>query len=383
MEQRPRPRVHTRQRQALAPRCPRARARALGLGASAFALVLGLRLLFGTSTAAAQSAALSVTVTDGADVAEPGRGLTLQILARNAGPADAVGAQLKGALAVTPAEAAGELTVFWRCSTAAPDPSIPMPPVPEVGRDNVATTATVPVDGVLSCLVFVEVPRTGVSSLRYTAQLVPPAALTDPDPQDNQAVDVTTIRPSADLQLTVRGLPSAPISGQVLSFAVGVRNVGPSPATNVRLDIDKPPGAHIDQPPTGPGWSCTDLVLRFRCTRPELPLFQISELLLSLLPDAAAASIALGAGGAADETDPVPGDNAAVTELPIEWRDGKARSPTFSGGGFGCAVAPGRHAPGGGGLGSLILTMTLVGWALPRRRNNQQRKRGLPCDETF
>lgn len=373
----------TRRRQALALQSPRARGPRVRLALAALTTALW-GLLCDPPLAAAQSAALSVTVTDGVDVADPGRGLTLSVVARNAGPGNAAATQLMGSLAVTPAVAANTLTVYWRCSTTAPTPGIAVDPQPEVGRDDLSTTASLPAGGTLSCLVFVEVPRTGVTGLRYTAQVAASGAVTDPYPQDNEASDVTQVRSSADLQLSVRGVPSAPIAGQVLSFVVGARNIGPQTATNVRLDLDKPPGAHIDQAPRGDGWSCTEQTASFRCVRDQLPVYQISEVQIALLPDAAASRIALGATGAADESDPTPSDNAAVAELPIEWRDGKARLPTLSGGGFGCAISTSRarSAPGSGtAIG--ILTLILAGSALPRRRKNQQRKRGLPCDEFF
>lgn len=379
MKHGPRPRGLTRRRQALAPWGPRARELRV------FALLAILWGLLGDPPlAAAQSAALSVTVTDGVDVAEPGRGLTLSVVARNAGPGNAAGTKLLGSLAVTPAEAANTLTVYWRCSSTAPTPSVPVDPQPEVGRDDLETTVSLPADGALSCLVFVEVPRTGVTGLRYTAQVVTSDSVTDLYPQDNEAIDVTAVRSSADLQLSIRGLPSTPIAGQVLSFLVGARNIGPQIATNVRVDVDKPPGAHIDQAPRGDGWICTERATSFRCVRDQLPIYEISEVLISLLPDAAATRIAIGASGAADESDPAPSDNAVVAELPIEWRDGKARMPTLSGGGFGCTVAGTRSAPmDGSGPAIGLLTLILAGWALPRRRQNQQRKRGLPCDESF
>lgn len=380
MDHRPRPLGLTRRQQTLARKDPFAR-RLRVVGRLALS-VLFCGLLCAPALAAAQSAALSVTVTDGADVADPGRGLTLSVVARNAGPGDAAATQLKGSLAVTPAVAADTLTVYWRCSSTAPTPGIAADPQPEVGRDDLETTVSLPAGGTVSCLVFVEVPRTGVTGLRYTAQVATSGAVTDPYPQDNEAIDVTQIRSSADLQLTVRGLPSAPIAGQVLSFVVGARNIGPQTATNVRVDLDKPPGAHIDQAPRGDGWSCTEHTTSFRCVRDELPIYEISEVQISLLPDAAATRIALGASGAADESEPTPSDNAAVAELPIEWRDGKARMPTLSGGGFGCAVAKMRSAPTSG-IAIVLLTLILAGGALSRRQQNQQRKRGLPCDETF
>lgn len=377
MKHRPRPWEFTRRRQALALKDPRARGlRLLGR------LALFCGLLGAPPLAAAQSAALSVTVTDGVDVADPGRGLTLSVTARNAGPGDAAGTQLKGSIEVTPAAAANTLTVYWRCSSTAPTPSVSIDPQPAVGRNDLETIASLPAGGTLSCLVSVEVPRTGITGLRYTAQVATAGTVTDPYPQDNEAVDVTQVRSSADLQLSVRGLPSAPIAGQILSFVVGTRNIGPQTATNVQLDVDKPPGAHIDQAPRGDGWSCTERATRFRCVRDELPLYQISEVQIALLPDAAATRIVLGASGAADESDPTPSDNTAVAELPIEWRDGKARMPTLSGGGFGCAVLAARSAPASGpAIG--LLTLIFVGRTLARRRQNQQRKRGLPCDESL
>lgn len=334
------------------------------------ALVAGLVV---SRSAAAQTAALSVTVTDGVDVIEPGRQLSLRVVAHNAGPGDAVGAELTGQL-----EAAPEVTVFWLCSGAAPDPGVPVKPNPDVGRNDLATTVTLPAGGSITCTVSLDVPRTTTGELRYTAQILAPAAVTDPNPADNQAVDTTRVQATADLQVAVRGLPSAPISGQVLTFVVSTRNLGPSPATAITVDIDQPPGAFIDQPPTGPGWRCSDRGATFRCQLDELPSFSVSELYLALLPAPAAARVAVGASAGSAADDPSPTDNTAVAQLYIDWQEGKARMPTLAGGGFGCSLAPvaARGAPA-----ACLFTLTLgavAGGALIRRRRHQHSQRGLP-----
>lgn len=337
------------------------------------ALVTGLVL---ARSAAAQTAALSVTVTDGVDVTEPGRQLSLRVVAHNAGPADAVGAQLTGHL-----EAAPEVTGFWLCSGAAPGPGVPVKPSPDVGRDDLATTVTLPAGGSVTCTVSVDVPRTITGELRYTAQILTPAAVTDPDPADNQAVDTTRVQATADLQVAVRGLPSAPISGQVLTFVVSTRNIGPSPATDVTVDIDQPPGAFIDQPPTGPGWRCSDRGTTFRCQLDELASFGVSELYLAILPAPAAARVAVGASVGSAAGDPSLSDNTAVAQLDIDWQEGKARMPTLAGGGFGCSLAPVAARRPGGASAACLSTLTLgavAGWALIRRRRHQHSQRGLP-----
>ncbi|MFO0576364.1 MAG: hypothetical protein U1A78_20360 [Polyangia bacterium] len=329
-----------------------------------------------SGSVAAQTAALSVTVTDGIDVTEPGRQLSLRVVAHNAGPADAVGAQLQGHM-----EAAPEVTVYWLCSGAAPDPGVPVKPSPDVGRDDLATTMTLPAGGSVTCTVSVDVPRTITGELRYTAQILAPAAVTDPDPADNQAVDTTRVQATADLQVAVRGLPSAPVSGQVLTFVVSTRNLGPSPATAITVDIDQPPGAFIDQPPTGPGWSCSDRGTTFRCQLGELPSFSISELYLAILPAPEAARVAVGASAGSAVNDPSPSDNTAVAQLDIDWKAGKARMPTLAGGGFGCSLASVATGRPGGAPAACLLTLTLgavAGGALIRRRRHQHSQRGLP-----
>jgi uncharacterized repeat protein (TIGR01451 family) len=343
-------------------------------------------LLFGLAgsgpLAAQEVAALSVTVTDGVDVTEPGRQLSLRVVAHNAGPADAASAQLVGHL-----DAPAGVTVFWLCSGAAPDPGVPVKPSPDVGRGDIMTTVTLPAGGSVTCNVSVDVPRTVVGDLKYTAQLKAPATVTDPEPADNQAVDTTRVQATADLQVAVRGLPSAPVSGQVLTFVVSTRNLGPSPATAVTVDIDQPPGAFIDQPPTGPGWRCSDRGTTFRCQLDELPIFSVSELYLAILPAPTAARVALGASAGSAADDPSPSDNTAVAELAISWQDGKARMPTLAGGGFGCSLAPAAlaelAAPAENGrargtFATYLFTLGAVaGGALLRRRRHQHSQRGL------
>lgn len=366
MKQRPRPWVRTRRPFVLP-----------------LALMAWLWLLGAPAPAAADTAALSVTVT-GVDVAQPGQTVSLRVMARNDGPAEAAGVVLSGELA--PSTDTGEVDSFWTCAAADPAPAGTPGPQPELGIDDLATTLTLPAGGVVSCQVSVQTLRTFVGELRYTARLTAPGTVTDPDPSDNEAVARTQVPATADLQLAVRGLPSAPISGQVVSFVVSVRNVGPSTARGLRLDIDKPAGALLDPPtgqaPTGPGWSCEDRGTTFRCTLPELPIFEVSELLLALLPGAEAARVTVGARIAADTIEPVPADNVALAELPIEWREGKARIPVLTGGGFGCSLSGSRSRPGTGPI-STSITLALVGCVFFRRRRIQPSPtRGLPCDES-
>ena len=75
-----------------------------------------------------------------------------------------------------------------------------------------------------------------------TSTLVNTATISSdtPDPDSNTFTERTPVNTAADLALTKTGTPSPVFHGQVLTYTVTIRNLGPDPAVDVRLDDTLP-----------------------------------------------------------------------------------------------------------------------------------------------
>jgi uncharacterized repeat protein (TIGR01451 family) len=70
---------------------------------------------------------------------------------------------------------------------------------------------------------------------------------TDPNPVNDQVTSVTTVTPSADLEITMTANPGTPPgarAGEILTYRLKVTNNGPSPATNVEVVDELPLNAN-------------------------------------------------------------------------------------------------------------------------------------------
>ncbi len=64
----------------------------------------------------------------------------------------------------------------------------------------------------------------------------------DPDPTNNSSTERTPIEPDADLEIVKTDGPDPVDVGEDLTYTLDVRNLGPSPATEVEVTDDLPPG---------------------------------------------------------------------------------------------------------------------------------------------
>lgn len=62
----------------------------------------------------------------------------------------------------------------------------------------------------------------------------------DPNPDNNSFTERTPVNTAADLALTKTGTPSPVLHGQLLTYTVTIRNLGPDPAVDARLDDTLP-----------------------------------------------------------------------------------------------------------------------------------------------
>ena len=150
-----------------------------------------------------------------------------------------------------------------------------------------------------------------------------------------------------------------------MTYTLQATNKGPDAANNVVVSLSVPPGAEILQPAMGDGWTCSQSLSTFVCTRPALAVGDAPPVTVkvrlgaqgdnSILPGIGGATATINAGG---NSDPNPADNIATL-------DGQLYK--LEGGGLGCSAAPG----GGASAGSVIALLLAVALVRRRRRSSQ------------
>ncbi len=210
-------------------------------------------------------------------------------------------------------------------------------------------------------------PPDGSQNAGAVAGTVTAVQLSDPNPLNNSAV-VAAGNPAAtgtDLAVRLTRDPAVPTEGDVVTYTLQATNKGPDAANNVVVSLSVPPGAEILQPAMGDGWTCSQSLSTFVCTRPALAVGDAPPVTVkvrlgaqgdnSILPGIGGATATINADG---NSDPNPADNIATL-------DGQLYK--LEGGGLGCSAAPG----GGASAGSVIALLLAVALVRRRRRSSQ------------
>ena len=219
-----------------------------------------------TDTNTTAQANLSITKTDGLTVAEPGTALTYTIVASNAGPNRATGANVADTL---PAEITG---ATWTCVGAGGGTCT------SSGSGHINDTVNLPAGGSVTYTVAGTTSPSLIGSLSNTATVTAPADVTDLNPANDSATDTDTSPPVDYFALApcravdTRG--GAPIGGPVLhgqetrvftltgicgipttAKAISLNLIVTQPGTvgNVRLFPAGQPVPHVSSINYGPG----------------------------------------------------------------------------------------------------------------------------------
>ena len=193
--------------------------------------------------------------------------------------------------------------------------------------------------------------------------------LQDPNPLNNIA-SVSAGAPAAtasDLGVKLTRDPDSAMPGGVVNYTLQASNKGPDAVDDVRVSLVLPPGAEVISAPAGDGWTCTQNLNTYVCTRPRLATGDAPPITAQIrLPQGSDPSIFEGDGGGAatigapNNTDPNESDN--VSSLAGAFYK-------LSGGGFGLGCAMGQGAvPGTGSGASLLLLGLALGLTSLRRR---------------
>ncbi|MBK8517411.1 MAG: DUF11 domain-containing protein [Saprospiraceae bacterium] len=155
---------------------------------------------------------LSITKTDGVATYTAGTTTTYTVVATNAGPSDVVGAT------VTDNAPLGTSITGWNAifSGGASGTGI--------GSGNISQTINIPVGGVATYTITLNIPSGVTGNLSNTAVIAVPLGTTDPTPGNNTATDTDTPAPVSDLSITkTDGVPTY-TAGTTTTYTVVATN---------------------------------------------------------------------------------------------------------------------------------------------------------------
>lgn len=197
--------------------------------------------------------------------------------------------------------------------------------------------------------------------------------LQDPNPLNNVA-SVSAGSPAAtgaDLSVKLSRDPDSAMPNGLVTYTLQASNKGPDSVDDVRVSLVLPPGAEVVMAPAGDGWTCTQNLNTYVCTRPRLSQGDAPPITAQIrLPKNGDPSIFEGDGGgtatigAPNNTDPNESDN--VSSL-----TGALYKLAGGGLGFGCSM--GQLAAQGTGSGASLMLLGLA-LGLGRRRARRGRQ---------
>ncbi|MBD5786577.1 DUF11 domain-containing protein [Cellulosimicrobium terreum] len=178
---------------------------------------------------------------------------------------------------------------------------------------TVAADATVPIEIVMSTT-----PSSTATSLVNVATVGSTTA--DPNPADNSSGASVALSRRSDLEVTKTPTASTVVPGETVTYAVTVRNDGPSDAVDViATDIPGSPELRLAGA-EAPGADCSVSDATARCSVPVLApgASLVMTVTARVSPDAAGGTtLGNSATGASSTPDPDPSDDSAAAEITV------------------------------------------------------------------
>ena len=170
------------------------------------------------------TADLTITKTDNVSSVVAGTATTYTIVVTNAGPSNAVGAQIADTLpgAITSATYTALGTGGASGFTAS-------------GTGNINDTANLPAGSTITYTVVGNVSAAATGTLVNTATVTAPAGVTDPTPANNSATDTDTLAFMADLAITKTDNVTSVSPGTATTYTITVTNNGPSNVVGAKI----------------------------------------------------------------------------------------------------------------------------------------------------
>ncbi len=168
---------------------------------------------------------LSISKTDNLTITSPGEEITYLITVRNEGPSDVLGAQVSDSFPEQLED------VSWTC-TAGGGASCPAG-----GVDEIAASVDLPAAASLIFQASASVVEGAIGPLQNTATVTLPEGVSDPDLNNNTAIDFDTELSDlrADLTISKTDNTTSAIPGGTVTYTIEVSNGGPAAVTGARV----------------------------------------------------------------------------------------------------------------------------------------------------
>ena len=173
---------------------------------------------------------LRISKSDGSETATPGAPLTYTLVVSNAGPGDAVGAQV---IDLFPPELSG---IAWTC---VPDPGATCT---AAGTGNLLDSVSLPAGTAVTYTATATLDAEADATLTNTATVTAPPGIEDPAPANNSATDSDTVAPVADLGISKGDGLATVVPGTALTYTLVVANAGPSAVHDAQVADSVPVG---------------------------------------------------------------------------------------------------------------------------------------------
>jgi uncharacterized repeat protein (TIGR01451 family) len=172
---------------------------------------------------------LSITKSDGATTYTPGRAISYQIVASNAGPSEAATAEIVDALPAAIVNATWTAIYTGGASGATS------------GSGAIDVIADMPAGSSVTFTLIGTVSSNATGPLSNTATIVAPVGTGDPASGNNTATDIDQPLLQADIEVVKTGTPSIGFGG-ALGYSIVVTNHGPSDANGTTFSDAVPAG---------------------------------------------------------------------------------------------------------------------------------------------
>ena len=256
---------------------------------------------------------LGITKTNGVTAVIAGTAVTFTITVSNPAPIPVAGATVTDTF---PPELGG---VQWSCAPSSGSSCAAS------GNGDLNDTVTIAANGSVTYTVTSTLASSAAGTLSNTASVTTPGGYVETDPMDNMATDADPIIAQADLRLTKTA--SRPAADPLeVSYAITLRNAGPSDAQNVSMTDVLPANTVFSSLIAPAGYSCTTPAAgqpgAVTCTRATLPPSATADgftLTVRLANPPAGATISNTVTATSATTDPTPTNaaTAAVAVAPV------------------------------------------------------------------
>jgi len=255
---------------------------------------------------------LSITKTGSPDPVVGGGNVTYTVTVTSLGPNDSTGVRVVDSLPAATTLVGGTAAgAGWSFSNS--------------GSTLTATRAAALANGASAQFTFQAKVNAGSGNITNAATVdtTGAGATPDPTPGNNTATVDTTVNPGADLAVSKTIAVNPAVAGDVVTFTLLPRNLGPSTAVNATLLDTLPPGFALVAVLSSPNWVCPGIAgdTALTCTRASFPVGAADNIQFTASSPATVPGTGLATSNSAVisavTADPILGNNTGTVNFTV------------------------------------------------------------------